>query len=940
MTTASTSLPMRSNTTAASSRSPAQPSRQPSLSSFPSSNKRSVSASTTTTTATTHNSNLLHQPQPFSPTYPGSAHSYHSSFSSTHNGGETRGSASGTHPSSNTPSIAAIASPPRKPKMIKSQYPSNSKEKHVEYILVASFDIDRGSVMEHQYPGPVGGDEHMLAELMLPDQAHVRAQDWTIFFLHKDAAAEEDERSLRRRRRRRRKARQTVGGAGAEGGGLGLEEGSVAGEEDSAEAEDESDDDLLDEDEEETDSDEELDRMADGPPLVYVLNLVNTKHDTTTRRGAICKAMAVCTRHSFLHIYKPLLLIALEKYFADPTIDTLASLYNAVNGMDLSLLPRLSPYEKFLLQGTDAKDLFIEKFETIIAQHMVASGSAGQLEDTSPTSPNQHQQHQQPRSRYGLPRDTHEFESVVNYMNIPVPIKIPTALAVETVGDFSLVNLIKIFTTPHSTSPQPFNPLHPHLTTGGPTTHPIIVLVNALLTQKRIIILGHNLPSSDVADAVLAACALASGGMLRGFTRHAFPYTDLTKIDDLLKVPGFIAGVTNPAFSHHEEWWDLLCDLSTGRMRVSKKIEQPPLEEGVAFFQQGGPGALAKDGTASGSAAAGLMAAAGASLGGNNSSTTTLPISGHAAGDATGDAAFMSQVLAAINERHGENAIRSKFRLWVLKFTRLAAAFEECVYGASALHVTIPSAAATTSPKSPFTGEELPYTAFATSPLSPSGVPLPSTPALVSETTQGHGYVWPTPQSRNLELAANATRIEGWRNTRSYYNLIQDLAGFYNHVPVKNLDLQHLHDKLAKLRLPPPVAGEIYLAICSNIYAEQEICQLLSVIINGSFDNRGGFGAAGHGNNSNNASSGSNGSSGTNGGQQGLFYISMGLFHSKLEVREAVALLLLRVQRNDAGRHFWAGLGRFAKMAWGRVMKGREERMGKEGMDMTGMVPF
>ena len=32
---------------------------------------------------------------------------------------------------------------------------------------------------------------------------------------------------------------------------------------------------------------------------------------------------------------------------------------------------------------------------------------------------------------------------------------------------------------------------------------------------------------------------LLRAGILKGFTRHAFPYTDLTKIDDLLKVPGF-----------------------------------------------------------------------------------------------------------------------------------------------------------------------------------------------------------------------------------------------------------------------------------------------------------------------------------------------------------------------------------------------------------------
>src|SRR4051794_36127170 len=100
---------------------------------------------------------------------------------------------------------------------------------------------------------------------------------------------------------------------------------------------------------------------------------------------------------------------------------------------------------------------------------------------------------------------------------------------------FSLIQLITTFSQAHSQSPQPFI-LHPHLTTNGPYTHPIIVLVNALLTQKRVIFLGHGRPSGEVAHHVLAACALASGGVLKGFTRHAFPYTDLSKVDELLFV--------------------------------------------------------------------------------------------------------------------------------------------------------------------------------------------------------------------------------------------------------------------------------------------------------------------------------------------------------------------------------------------------------------------
>jgi hypothetical protein len=117
--------------------------------------------------------------------------------------------------------------------------------------------------MEHQYPAPISGDESMLAELMLPDQTHVRSQDWTIFFLHKDTSAEgedEDSTTAKKKRRKRARAEQNPDG--------------------------ETDDNSQDEDTDaltEESSDEE-DDGGEGPPLMYVLNLVNTKQDNTVRR--------------------------------------------------------------------------------------------------------------------------------------------------------------------------------------------------------------------------------------------------------------------------------------------------------------------------------------------------------------------------------------------------------------------------------------------------------------------------------------------------------------------------------------------------------------------------------------------------------------------------------------------------------------------------------
>lgn len=147
--------------------------------------------------------------------------------------------------------------------------------------------------MEHQFPVAITGDENMLAELMLPDQAHARNQDWTMFFLHKESSEEEEENERlakedRRRRRRRRRNRAA---------GIIDEEDEDGYEDDDEDYDDFSDDD----DDSSTDSEPE---GGEGPPLVYVLNLVNTKHDKTVKRGAVVKAMAICTRHPFLHIYK------------------------------------------------------------------------------------------------------------------------------------------------------------------------------------------------------------------------------------------------------------------------------------------------------------------------------------------------------------------------------------------------------------------------------------------------------------------------------------------------------------------------------------------------------------------------------------------------------------------------------------------------------------
>ena len=99
----------------------------------------------------------------------------------------------------------------------------------------------------------------------------------------------------------------------------------------------------------------------------------------------------------------------------------------------------------------------------------------------------------------------------------------------------------------------------------------------------------------------------------------------------------------------------------------------------------------------------------------------------------------------------------------------------------------------------------------------------------------------------------------GWRNTRSYYAFIQDLATARERRPVRSLDLAHQHDRLRLLKLGHEDSGAIYVALSASVKTYNEICQLLYV---------------------------------TPESNAGLFYISLRLFHPNSRVRPSTVDLL------------------------------------------------
>jgi hypothetical protein len=70
--------------------------------------------------------------------------------------------------------------------------------------------------------------------------------------------------------------------------------------------------------------------------------------------------------------FQPVLWLALQEYFNDPSDDCITRLYDAVNAMDISLAPTLSRCEKLIMRASERKDVFSEKF----VSRMTDSGHA------------------------------------------------------------------------------------------------------------------------------------------------------------------------------------------------------------------------------------------------------------------------------------------------------------------------------------------------------------------------------------------------------------------------------------------------------------------------------------------------------------------------------------------------------------------------------------
>ncbi|CCA78058.1 hypothetical protein PIIN_01734 [Serendipita indica DSM 11827] len=694
----------------------------------------------------------------------------------------------------------------------------NHSRPHVAYVLVADFDIDTGSVLSHQYPCPTGTDEQTLAESMLPDGVHLTSEAWTVFFLNQTPDSQvvsygEDEQSSGSPTREKRK------------------------------------------------------------DILHVLNLVRNKADQGVRRGAVVKAIAICTHLPYFQIFKPIMLIALDEYYKNPTEACVKEFYDTLNALDLSMVPQLTRHERLVMRLSDRTDIFSEKFsrrrsreipgdlhvfdagpelstalngsKEVVNQALSRSQSAASLKNhrrTTSTASGEQPSEASHDSSNGviwtgddssrasnalsglqsngsfdalksredlLPvpsdsshpaksriqqRDTHFYETTIKYANIPLPIKIPVSTFPEEVGDFSLTAFIKYLSS-NSVTVQ--GPLHPQIHTSGRQTHPIIVIFNAIITQKRVMFVSKQKSAADVSNCVLASCAMVSGGgcYLRGFVERAYPYINLATYEKTCEkaTNGFIAGSLNPLFAQKDSYWDVCCDLDLNVIKVRSDIPIPAPAPSLFPI----PPTLSNPGKVI-AQAEGIRSTQDEF--GAMGSTNQLPQSQANKIDYAGrqdayDAMFIEELLGAIANHVGESGIRARFAEYVYRFLQLASRYEEDTLRLT--YVGYPCAQYTFNNRT-------------------------------GQSTLGSGIRFADEFTGLRELSLNAARIEGWRKSPSYEYWVQDFQKEQENNPIQGFDLEHQVVRLRNGKNVPE--GEVALILetmCKSIKNYDQVVEML-----------------------------------------------------------------------------------------------------------------
>lgn len=296
----------------------------------------------------------------------------------------------------------------------------------------------------------------------------------------------------------------------------------------------------------------------------YLYTIVSSVKDSSFKRGSEIKSLSILTRLPFFKNFKPLLLICLDKYFGRSDIEILKKLYDAVNVKNFNISNNYQNKTSIIKQLLITSILDLPINDKIYHDEVFRKKILGITEANEDL----------------FIRKDLSFNSIINFNDMKIPIKIPLLNLPDNIGDYLnptdlnfKPNLINIMNAKLAS-----NYYNNELTIYGLQTPPIIILINALLTGKKIIFMSYENSSGYIIDHVLLALKIITGGgILSGLLTNynIFPMIDVSKIDLLEQCSSYLAGTINPFFKNNDKLWDLLYDLDTNEFYLSSQINEP-----------------------------------------------------------------------------------------------------------------------------------------------------------------------------------------------------------------------------------------------------------------------------------------------------------------------------------------------------------------------------
>lgn len=336
----------------------------------------------------------------------------------------------------------------------------------VDFVILAEFDIDSGSTVRHIYPRDVPGyKSDWFADFMLPEGAHNRVVDYTYIILNRDAPQIDQHLWLHPASRHPIAAAAPSLTSPSPSFSATADRQFFPADDSTGSA------DSAKEGKEPSDSAERY--------MLYGLNIVKTRHDSSVRRGAIVKAMAIFSKYHFIESLKRPLEHAIDRYFEQPERAVLEDLFISLNAVDLRELPRPSYLEQCLMR-----------------RGVVFDPDAPRPLDHVPASWTRTITYYRFTGGHGRPSSLKGKEILM---------RVPLYRTPDEVGDICVMLLVKTF------------------------GDAVMRIYHAILMKQRVLFVGYNHAASEVAQMVLSAVAMVAPP-LSNIIRRAYPYSNLSDL--------------------------------------------------------------------------------------------------------------------------------------------------------------------------------------------------------------------------------------------------------------------------------------------------------------------------------------------------------------------------------------------------------------------------